>query len=127
MEKICVKSSRQLEPPNRIKVKVTPQNAYLELDRTLTSDPGQIRLHSSVTMPRAGLYRFRKIRPIAAVEMMFGIRNILRVNFQPRIFLDSVSATRMVNGTWISSVSATHLSELTSAILKFASYRNSLI
>ena len=55
MEKICVKSSRQLEPPNRMKVNVTPQKAYLEFDSTLISEPGQIRLQSSVTMPRAGL------------------------------------------------------------------------
>ena len=37
------------------KVNVTPQKAYLEFDSTLISEPGQIRLQSSVTMPRAGL------------------------------------------------------------------------
>ena len=78
---------------------VTPQKAYLESVSTLTLLPGTKKLQISVTIPREGLYRFIKIRPIAADEMILGITNAFLVNLHPRGFLDKTSATRSVNGT----------------------------
>ena len=55
---------------------------------------------TELTTPYWGLKMLRKIIPMAAFEMMFGIMYAVRTNFQPRGFLYSASASSTPIETW---------------------------